>query len=170
MEEQPGGEVTGEQDPVDPTAQPTPSTSQAPTGTAGTGTLGFVAYMSKCQGFAKVWFEKVVEKKEVAHRELIASLLSLVGEQGKAKDLQLGLADFGEKEVVNVLESIADTSGKYMGDIGRFQLEVSKEEVGVRRKRFTETKKASATQKALDDYYTTPLEHFATHKPHTWWR
>ena len=153
VEEQPGEEVTGEQDPVDPTAQPTPSTSQAPTGSAGTGTLSVVAYMSKCQGFAKVWFEEVVEKKEVAYRELIASLLSLVEEQGKAKDLQLGLADFGEQEVVNVLESIADTSGKYMGDIDRFQLEVSKEEEGIKRKRFTETKKASATQKALDDYY-----------------
>ena len=104
---------------------------------------------------AKVWFEEVVKKKEVAYRELIASLVSLVEEQGKAKDLQLGLAGFGEKEVVNVLESIADTSGKYMDDIDRFQLEVSKEEEGITRKRFTESKKASAAQRALDDYYDT---------------
>ena len=153
VEEQAGEEVTGEQDPVDPTAQPTPSTSQAPTGSAGTGTLSVVAYTNKCQAFAKLWFEEVVQKKEVAYRELIASLLSLVEEQGKDKDLQLGLSDFGEKEVVSVLDSIADTSGKYMGDIDRYQVEVSKEEEGITRKRFTETKKASAAQKALDDYY-----------------
>ena len=153
VEEQAGEEVTGEQDPVDPTAQPTPSTSQAPTGSAGTGTLSVVAYTNKCQAYAKLWFEEVVQKKEVAYRELIVSLLKLVEEQGKDKDLQLGLSGFGEKEVVSVLDSIADTSGKYMGDIDRYQVEVSKEEEGIKRKRFTEAKKASATQKALDDYY-----------------
>ena len=150
---QPGEEVTGEQDPVDPTAQPAPSTSKAPAGSAGTGTLSVVTYMSKCQDLAKVWFEEVVNKKEVAYRDLIASLVSLVEGQSKTKDLQVGLAGFSDQEVVNVLESIADTSGKYIDAIDHFQLEVSKEEEEITRKRFTESKKASAAQKALDDYY-----------------
>ena len=150
---QPEEEVTGEQDPVDPTAQPAPSTSKDPAGSASTGTLSVVAYMSKCQDLAKVWFEEVVNKKEVAYCDLIDSLVSLVEGQSKAKDLQVGLAGFSDQEVVNVLESIADTSGKYIDSIEKFQLEVSKEEEEITRKRFTEGKKASATQKALDDYY-----------------
>ena len=149
----PDDEVTGEQDPVDPTAQPAPSTSTAPVGSASTGTLSVVAYMSKCQDLAKVWFKEVVNKKEVAYRDLIDSLVSLVEEQSKAKDLQVGLAGFSDQQVVNVLDSIADTLGKYIDSIDRFQLEVSKEEEELTRKRFTESKKASVTQKALDDYY-----------------
>ena len=93
-EEVTGEQVTGEQDPVDPTAQPAPGTSTAPTSSASTGTLSVVAYMSKCQDFAKVWFEEVTQKKEVAYRDLIAKLVSLVEEQSKGKDLQLGLAGF----------------------------------------------------------------------------
>ena len=146
----PGDEVTGEQDPVDPAA---PSTSTAPAGGASTGTLSVVAYMSKCQDLAKVWFEEVVNKKEVAYRDLIASLVSLVERQNEAKDLQVGLAGFSDQQVGNVLDSIADTSGKYIDSIGHFQVEVSKEEEEITRKRFTESKKASATQKALDEYY-----------------
>ena len=149
----PGDEVTGEQDPVDPSAQPTPGTSTAPAGSAGTGPLSVVAYMSKCQDLAKVWFEEVVEKKEVAYRNLIASLVSLVERQSKTKDLQVGLAGFSEQRVVEVLDSIADTSGKYIDSISQFQVEVSKEEEEITRKRFTESKKASATQKALDEFY-----------------
>ena len=148
-----GDEVTGEQDPVGLTAQPTPGTSTAPAGSAGTGPLSVVAYMSKCQDLAKVWFEEVVEKKEVAYRDLIASLVSLVERQSKTKDLQVGLAGFSEQQVVEVLDSIADTSGKYIDSISQFQVEVSKEEEEITRKRFTESKKASATQKALDKYY-----------------
>ena len=41
----PGDEVTGEQGPVDPAAQPAPSTSTAPAGSASTGTLSVVAYV-----------------------------------------------------------------------------------------------------------------------------
>ena len=89
----------------------------------------------------------------MAYCDLIASLVSLVEEQSKAKDLQVGLAGFSDQQVVNVLESIADTSGKYLDSIDHFQLEVSKEEEEITRKRFTESKKASATQKALDEYY-----------------
>ena len=95
----------------------------------------------------------MVNKKEVAYRDLIASLVSLVEEQSKAKDVHIGLAGFSGQQVINVLESIADTSGKYIDSVDRFQLEVSKEEEEITRKRFTESKKASATQKALDEYY-----------------
>ena len=109
--------------------------------------------MNKCQELARVWFEEVVTKKEVAYRDLIASLVSLVEEQSKAKDLQIGIAGFSDQQVVSVLESISDTSGKYIDSIDRFQLEVSKEEEEITRKRFTESKKASPAQKALDDYY-----------------
>ena len=147
-----GEQVTGEQDPVDPTANPTPGTSTAPTSSASTGTLSVVAYMSRCQDFAKVWFDEVVQKKEVAYRDLIARLVSLVEEQSKEKDLQLGLADFGEQQILSVLESITDTSGKYMAQISHFQIEVSKEEEEITKKRLTE-KKTSAVQVALDDYY-----------------
>ena len=152
-EEVTGEQVTGEQDPVDPTAQPTPGTSTAPASSASTGTLSVVAYMNKCQELAKVWFEQVVNKKEEAYRDLIASLVSLVEEQSKAKDLQVGLAGFGEQEILGVLESIADTSGKYMAQISHFQIEVTKEEEEIKRKRFSESKKASAEQRALDNYY-----------------
>ena len=109
--------------------------------------------MNKCQELARVWFEEVVEKKEVAYHDLIASLVSLVEEQSKTKDLQIGIAGFSDQQVVNVLESISDTSGKYIDSIDHFQLEVSKEEDEITRKRFTESKKASAAQKALDKYY-----------------
>ena len=152
-EEVTGEQVTGEQDPVDPTAQPTPSTSTAPAGSASTGTLSVVAYMSKCQDLAKVWFEQVVKKKEKAYRDLIAGLVSLVERQSKAKDLQVGLAGFSEQQILGVLESISDTSGKYIDSISHFQVEVSKEEEEITKKRFTESKKASAVQTALDDYY-----------------
>ena len=152
-EELTGEQVTGEQGPVDPTAQPTPSTSTAPAGGASTGTLSVVAYMSKCQELAKVWFDQVVKKKEVAYRDLIASLVSLVEGQSKAKDLQVGLAGSSEQQVLGVLESIADMSGKYIDSISHYQVEVSKEEEEITRKRFTEGKKASAVQTALDDYY-----------------
>ena len=150
---QPDEQVTGEQDPIDPAAQPGPSTSTAPVVSASTGTLDVVAYMNKCQELARVWFEEVVKKKEVAYRDLIASLVSLVEEQSKTKDLQIGLVGFSGQQVVSVLESISDTSGKYIDSIDRFQLEVSKEEEEITRKRFTESKKASAAQKALDEYY-----------------
>ena len=111
--------------------------------------------MNKGQELARVWFEEVVKKKEVAYCDLITSLVSLVEEQSKSKDLQLGLVGFSDQQVVSVLESIADTSGKYIDSIDRFQLEVSKEGEEITRKRFTESKKASATQKALDEYYDT---------------
>ena len=149
----PEQQVTGKQDPTDPVAQPGPSTSTAPVASANTGTLDVGAYMNKCQELAKVWFEEVVKKKEVAYRDLIASLVSLVEEQSKTKDLQIGLVGFSDQQVVSVLESISDTSGKYIDSVDRFQLEVSKEEEEITRKRFTESKKASAVQKALDEYY-----------------
>ena len=52
-----------------------------------------------------------------------------------------------------MLESISDMSGKYIDTVGRLQVEVSKEEEEIMRKRFTESKKASQEQKALDEYY-----------------
>ena len=52
-----------------------------------------------------------------------------------------------------MLESISDTSGKYIDTVDRFKVEVSKEEEEITRKRFTESKKASQEQKALDEYY-----------------
>ena len=45
---------------------------------------------------------------------------SLIEEQSRAKDLQVGLAGFGEQQIIGVLESIADTSGKYMEQISHF--------------------------------------------------
>ena len=51
-----------------------------------------------------------------------------------------------------VLESISDTSGKYMAQIRHFQIEVEKEEEEITTQMLTE-KKASAVQIALDDYY-----------------
>ena len=44
-------------------------------------------------------------------------------------------------------------SGKYIDTVGRLQVEVSKDEEEIMRKRFTESKKASQEQKALDEYY-----------------
>ena len=52
-----------------------------------------------------------------------------------------------------MLESISDTSGKYIDTVGRLKVEVSKDEEEISRKRFTERKKASEEQKALDEYY-----------------
>ena len=52
-----------------------------------------------------------------------------------------------------MLESILDMSGKYIDTIGRLQVEVSKEEEEITRKRFTESKRVSEQQKALDEYY-----------------
>ena len=52
-----------------------------------------------------------------------------------------------------MLESISDTLGKYIDTVGRLQVEVSKEEERIKRNKFTESKKASQEQKALDEYY-----------------
>ena len=58
------------------------------------------------------------------------------------------------KNIDIVLESILDMSRKYIDTVGCHQVEVSKEEEEIQRKRFTESKKASEQQKALDEYYT----------------
>ena len=71
---QPGEQVTTEQNPVDPTDQPGTSTGLTPRSSASTGTAPeALIYMNKCQGFAKTWFEEVVEKQEQAYRDLIAN-------------------------------------------------------------------------------------------------
>ena len=44
-------------------------------------------------------------------------------------------------------------SGKYIDTVGHLQVEVSKEEEEIMRKRFMDSKKASQEQKALDEYY-----------------
>ena len=109
--------------------------------------------MNKCQGFAKVWIEDVVEKKEQAYCDLIAGLVGLVQEQSKIKDLKVGVVGLSDEDIDNVLESIPDMSGKYIDTIGRLQVKVEKEEEEIQRKRFTESKKASEEQKALNEYY-----------------
>ena len=150
---QPEEQVTAMQGPVDP-AQPGTSTGPTPHTSASTGTARDVLiYMNKCQGFAKIWFQEVVEKQEQAYRDLIASLVGLVEEQSEAKDLKIGIVGFTDQEVQNVLKSISDTSGKYIDSVDKFQVEVSKEEEEITRKRFTESKKATEQQKALDEYY-----------------
>ena len=79
--------------------------------------------------------------------------IGLVEEQSKIKDLKLGIVGFSDQDVDSVLESISDMSGKYIDTVDRLQVEVSKEEEEITRKRFTESKKASQEQKALDEYY-----------------
>ena len=150
---QPEEKVTTEQDPVDPAGQPGTSTAPTPGTSASTGAAETTIYMNKCQDFAKTWFEEVVEKKEQPYRDLIASLVSLAEEQSKAKDLKIGIVGFSDQEVDNVLESISDMSGKYIDTVGHLQVEVSKEEEEITRKRFMESKKVSQEQKVLDEYY-----------------
>ena len=150
---EPEEQVTTEQDPVDPAGQPSTSMATTTLPSASSVTAQVRKYMDKCQGFAKTWFEKVVEKKEQAYRDLITSLVGQVEEQCKTKDLKIGIVGFSRQEVDNVLESISDTSGKYIDTVGCLQVEVSKEEVEIKRKRFTESKQASQEQKALDEYY-----------------
>ena len=152
---QPEEQATAVQGPVD-LAQPGTSTGPTLRSSASTGTAPKVLiYMNKCQGFAKVWFQEVVEKQEQAYRDLIASLVGLVEEQSKAKDLKIGIVGFTDQEVDNVLNSISDTSGKYIDTVDKFQVEVLKEEEEITRKQFTESKKAMEQQKALDEYYDT---------------
>ena len=149
----PEEQVTTEQGAGDPVVQP--STSKAPTTppSASVVSAEVKKYMEKCQGFARTWFEEVVEKKEQAYRDLIASLVGQVEEQCKTKDLKIGIVGFSKEEVDRVLESIDDTSGKYIDKVGRLQVEVLKEEEGIQRKRFGKSKKASEEQSALDEYY-----------------
>ena len=95
---QPGEQVTAVQGPVDPAGQP--GTSTTPHSSASTGTAPEVLiYMNKCQGFARTWFEEVVEKQEQAYHDLITSLVGLVEEQSKAKDLKIGIVGFNDQEV-----------------------------------------------------------------------
>ena len=149
-----GEQVTTEENPVDPTVQPGTSTAPAPNTSASTGAASKVLiYMNKCQGFAKTWFEEVVEKQEQAYRDLIASLVSLVEEKSKERDLKVGIVGFTDKEVQNVLGSISDMSGKYIDTVDWDQVDVEKEEEQIERKRFTKIKEASEQQKALDEYY-----------------
>ena len=149
----PEKQVTAELGQGDPEAQP--STSKAPTAppSASVVSAEVKKYMEKSQGFAKTWFEQVVEKKEQAYRDLIASLVDQVEEQSRSKDLKIGIVGFSKKEVDMVLESIDDTSGKYLDKVGRLQMEVSKEEESIEWRRFTKSKKASEEQNALDEYY-----------------
>ena len=145
-----GEQVTTEENPVDPTDQPGTSTAPAPDTSASTGAASEVLiYMNRCEGFAKTWFEEVVEKQEQAYRDLIASLVSLVEEKSKERDLKLGIVGFTDQEVQNVLGSISDTSGKYIDTVDWNQVEVEKEEEQIERK------EASVQQKALDEYYDT---------------
>ena len=147
-------QVTTEQNPVDTTAQPGTSTAPAPGTSASTGAAAEVLiYMSKCQGFARTWFEEVVEKQEQAYRDLIASLVGLVEEKSKDKDLKVGIVGFTDQEVQNVLGSISDTSGKYIDTVDRDKVEVEKEEEQIEKKRFKESKKTVEQQTALDEYY-----------------
>ena len=95
----------------------------------------------------------LVEKKEQAYRDLIAGLVGLVQEQSKIKDLKIGVVGLSDQDIDSVLESIPDTSGKYIDTVDRLQVEVLKEEEEIMRKRFTESKKASEQQRALDEYY-----------------
>ena len=149
--ENPEQQVEAGKDQKDPTDQPGTSTAPTHSTSTSTGAAGIVAYMNKCQDFAKTWIEDVVEKKEQAYRDLIDSLVGLVQEQSKIKDLKIGVVDLSDADIDNVLESIPDTSGKYIDTVGRLQVEVLKEDI--QRKRFTETKRASEQQKALNEYY-----------------
>ena len=150
---QPEEQVATEQDPADPAGQPGSSTDPTPGTSASTGAAEIVAYMNKCQGLAKTWIEEVVEKKEQAYHDLIDGLVNLVEEQSKIKDLKVGVVGLSDEDIDSVLESIPDMSGKYIDTIGRLQVEVLKEEEEITRKRFTESKKASEQQKALNEYY-----------------
>ena len=85
--------------------------------------------------------------------ELISSLLDLVKEQDKIRDLKVEVADLSDEDIDAVNESIPDTSGKYIKFIGHYQVEVEKEEEDINRKRLTEKKKDSPVQTALDEYY-----------------
>ena len=109
--------------------------------------------MNLCQGFAKTWINEVVEKKEQAYHDLITSLIDLVKEQNKIKDLKVGIDDLDEEGIKTVLESIPDMSRKYIDSIGCAQVEIWKEEEEITRKRFTEQKKVTEQHKVLDEYY-----------------
>ena len=139
--------------PEDPTGPLEASAAPIPSTSAGTGTAEITTYMTKCQGFAKTWIEEVVEKKEQAYRDLIAGLIGLVREQNKVRDLKVGVDNLDEGDIKAVLDSIPDMSGKYVDDIGRTQVEVYKEQEEITRKRFTEQKKATEQQAALNEYY-----------------
>ena len=147
-EQQAQQQVDTGKDPEDPTSpcqasKASISTALTPSTSTSTGTAEITAYMNKCQGFAKMWINEVVQKKEQAYRDLIDSLVGLAKEQDEIKELKVGVIGLSDEDIEAVLESIPDMSGKYIDTIGRGQVEVSKEEEEVRRKRFTESKKAS---------------------------
>ena len=85
--------------------------------------------------------------------ELIDSLIDLVKEQDKIRDLKVEVANLSDEDIDAVIESIPDTSGKYIKFIGHYQVEVEKEEEDIDRKRLTEKKKHNEIQTALDEYY-----------------
>ena len=87
----------------------------------------------------------IVNAKQLKEfKETVDDELTSVIESMRAQE-----EEFGNR----VLESIDDTSGKYLDKVGRLQVEVSKEEESLERKRFTKGKEVSQEQKALDDYY-----------------
>ena len=126
---------------------PKPSTSTS------TSTAEISAYMTKWQGYGKKWFEEVAEKKEEAYGDLIASLIGLVKEQNKTRDLKVGVAELDARDIDAVIESIPDMSSKYIQFIGHYQVEVLKEEEEIDKKRLTEKKKDNKQQRALNEYY-----------------
>ena len=85
--------------------------------------------------------------------ELIDSLIDLVKEQDKIRDLKVEVANLSDEDIDAIIESIPDTSGKYIKFIGHYQVEVEKEEEDIDRKRLTEKKKHNVIQTALDEYY-----------------
>ena len=102
---------------------------------------------------------KMLLRKRSRHIcDLIASLVSQVEDQCKIRDLKLNLVGFSAQKVEDVLDSISDTSGKYIDKIGRLHVEISKEEEEIVRKRFTTTKQNSDEQKALDEYYSAAMD------------
>ena len=148
----PEDQVTADQGTTDPAPQP--GTSTAPTAPASVSADAEIRlYMEKSQGFTKTWFENVIEKKEQAYRDLIASLVSQVEEQSKIRDLKVDLAGFSGQPVENVLDSISDTSGRYVDQVSRSSVEITKEEEEIAKRRFPQTKPDSPEQTALDEYY-----------------
>ena len=109
--------------------------------------------MSKWQEYTKTWIDEVPDKQEQAYRNLIASLIDLIKEQDEVRDLKVGVEELGDEDIDTIIGSIPDMSGKYIKLIGKYQVEVSKEEEETGRMRLSAKKKDDKVQHALNEYF-----------------
>ena len=92
----------------------------------------------------QLWADNVKEEQAMAYRDLLEQLLAVSHEIYPLLTQADGRA---------VIESVQDTTGKYLEREHGFSLQVTKEDSIIRRKRWTRVQRTKEVREALDNYY-----------------